>query len=448
MNDRQDFTQGSITKKLISFMLPVLGALILQAMYSAVDLMIVGRFGTTAGISGVATGSNVMNLVTFTTAGLTTAVTILLGRYIGEKSRERLDKLISGAIAFFLILSISLSILLVLLARPLAQLMQAPEEALEFTAQYIRICGAGFVFICFYNFISSIFRGMGDSTMPLLFVGIACVANIIGDLILVAVFHMNAAGAAIATVGAQAISVLLSVIIIRKKSLPFRVRRSELRINGEVSNVIKIGAPLVVQELLTNVTFLALCAFINKLGLDASGGYGVAQKIVSFILLIPSSIMQSMASFVAQNVGAGKEDRAEKGMFTGMIIGAGIGVVIAYVAFFHGDTLSSIFTGDTDVIARSWEYLKGFSPEAVVTSVLFSYMGYFSGHGQSMFVMLQGLAQSVLVRLPMSYLMSIQPEASLTMIGLAAPSATVFGIIICTLYLIKYKKTLKKVDIC
>lgn len=445
MNEKQDFTQGSIFTKMVKFMFPILGALILQAMYSAVDLLIVGKFGTTAGISGVSTGSSIMNLVTFTLCALTTGVTVQIGRYIGEKKEDRLGKLIGGSICFFTVLGIVITFVLILFARPIAVLMQAPEEAVELTALYIRICGVGFIFIVFYNFISSIFRGLGDSKSPLIFVAIACVANIIGDLVLVAGFHMNVAGAAIATIFAQAVSVILSLLIIKKKKLPFVMTRKDIAFSGEVSGFIRVGAPLALQELLTNLTFLALCAFINRLGLESSSGYGVAQRIQSFVMLIPSSIMQSMASFVSQNVGAGKEDRAKAAMKCGMAMGTLIGLVIAFMAFRHGDLLAAMFSNDELVIAKAFEYLKGFAPEAFLTSISFSFMGYFNGHSRSMFVMAQGLAQSFLVRLPMSYIMSIRPDASLTGIGLAAPTATVFGIILCTIYYIRLNKEMKKI---
>ncbi len=440
MNESQDFTQGSILKKMIAFMFPILAALILQAMYSAVDLLIVGKFGTTAGISGVSTGSSIMNMVTFTISALTTGVTVIIGRYLGEKNDRKIGGLIGSAICFFTAIALVLTIVLVVLAKPIAVLMQAPEEAVELTALYIRICGAGFIFVVFYNFISSIFRGMGDSRLPLVFVGIACVTNIIGDLVLVAGLKMNVAGAAIATVAAQAVSVLLSLVIIKRRSLPFTLTKKDLRFSHEIAVFSRVGAPLALQEVLTNLTFLALCAFINRLGLECSSGYGVAQRIQSFVMLVPSSIMQSMSSFVAQNVGAGKPERAKSAMKCGILLGGFIGIAVAYAAFFHGDMISGIFTDDAAVIAKSFEYLKGFAPEAVVTSILFSYMGYFNGNSKSMFVMLQGLAQSFIVRLPMSYIMSTRPNASLTNIALAAPTATVFGIILCTIYYIKMNR--------
>lgn len=259
--NKNDFTQGSIVTKLLKFMIPILGALVLQAMYGAMDILVVGWFGTTAGISGVSTGS-------------------------------------------------------------------------------------------------SISRGIGDSKMPLVFVGIACIVNIFGDLLFIAVFQWNVAGAALATVMAQAVSVILSIIIIKKREQPFTMKWEYIRLSPEIENFVRVGTPIAFQEILTQLSFLALCTFINSLGLDASSGYGVANKIVSFIMLVPGALMQSMASFVAQNVGAGLERRARKAMVTGMLI----------------------------------------------------------------------------VRLPMSYIMSIQPNASLTMIGLAAPCATVFGIAINVIY--------------
>lgn len=442
MDNKHDFTQGNILKKLISFMVPVFGALVLQAMYGAVDLLIVGWFGTTAGISAVSTGSNIINLVVFSVTGLAMGITVLISRYLGEGKPEQIGKVIGGVICFFTILAVALTILLLCAAPFLASLMQAPEEAMELTTLYVRICGGGIVFVIAYNVISSVFRGLGNSKLPLIFVTIACIVNIIGDLIFVAGFKMNVAGAALATILAQAVSVILSFYIIKKQGLPFAFKKQDIGFSPEVWKFLKLGLPIALQEMLTNVSFLILCALINRLGLEASSGYGVAQKIVTFVMLVPSSLMQSMSSVVGQNVGAGKEKRAKAAMISGMGVGAAVGVVIGLLAFFQGGLLAKIFTSDAPVIARAVEYLKGFAPEAVITSVLFSYMGYFNGHGKTVFVMAQGLLQTFLVRIPMSYIMSIQPDASLTMIGLAAPSATLFGILLCTIYYVVFNRKL------
>jgi Na+-driven multidrug efflux pump len=230
-SDKMDFTTGSIFGKMLGFMLPIFGALILQTMYGAVDILVVGWFGTDESISAVSTGSSLINLVVFVLNGLAMGVTVLMGRYIGEKRNERLGKVIGGAIAVFVVLSVIVAVLLLVAAGPLSNLMQAPSDAFDKTVTYVRICGGGIVFIVGYNLISSIFRGIGNAKLPLLFVGIACVVNIFADLLFVAVFKMDVAGAALATVMAQAISLILSIIVCSKIDLPFKLRRSDIGFN-------------------------------------------------------------------------------------------------------------------------------------------------------------------------------------------------------------------------
>lgn len=441
-SEKNDFTQGSILKKLAAFMLPILGALVLQAAYGAVDLLVVGRFGSTIGLSAVSTGSQVLNLVTFVVTQLAMGVTVLIARYLGEKKPELIGSVIGGAAVVFTLLSAVLFVVMVGFARSISVLMQAPAEAVALTASYVRICGSGIFFIVAYNLLAAVFRGLGDSKSPLLFVLVACVVNIIGDLVLVAGFHLDAAGAAIATVAAQAVSVVCAVVILLKKKLPFTIRKSDFRLNLQSRKFLSIGLPLALQEFLTQLSFLALCAFVNRLGLEASSGYGVACKIVNFAMLIPSSLMQSMASFVSQNMGAGNPKRAKKAMFTG--IGLAFGCAMFALVFFRGDLLSNVFTTDAAVIQNAFAYLKGFAPETLATAVLFSMVGYFNGSDKTVWVMVQGLVQTLLVRLPMAYIMSIQPNANLTMIGLAAPTSTVVGIVLNVCFFLALERRSKK----
>ena len=436
VNDKTDFTQGSILKKLVAFMMPVLGALILQAAYGAVDLLVVGRYGSTSGLSGVSTGSQVLNLVTFVVTQLAMGITVLIGRYLGEKRPEQIGSVIGGSAVVFTGISIVLFILMVGFAHPISVLMQAPEEAVTLTSSYVRICGSGIFFIVAYNVLSAIFRGLGDSKSPLLFVLVACIINIIGDLALVAGLHMDAAGAAIATVAAQGCSVVFAIVILLKKNLPFSITKKDFRWNVQCNRFLKIGLPLALQELLTQISFLALCAFVNRLGLEASSGYGVACKIVNFAMLVPSALMQSMASFVSQNVGAGKTKRAKHTLYTGIGVGLAVGCVVFILVMFKGDLLAGFFTTDVAVVQRAFEYLKGFAAETLMTAILFSLIGYFNGNNKTVWVMTQGLIQTLLVRLPFAYVMSIQPNASLTMIGLAAPVSTTVGVIMSAVYYI------------
>lgn len=430
MNDKADFTQGSILKKLVFFMMPVLGALILQAAYGAVDLLVVGRFGSTSGLSAVSTGSQVLNLVTFVVIQFAMGITVLIARYLGEKKPQQIGSVIGGAVVVFALISIGLFIIMVCFARPISVLMQAPKEAVDLTSQYVRICGSGIFFIVAYNLMAAIFRGLGDSKSPLLFVLVACIVNVVGDLVLVAGLHKDAAGAALATVMAQALSVVFAVILLLKKDLPFAIKKSDFRFNPQCKKFLKIGLPLALQECLTQLSFLALCAFVNRLGLEASSGYGVACKIVNFAMLVPSALMQSMASFVSQNVGAGKTKRAKKSMFTGIGVGLTVGFFVFLLVMFKGDMLAGFFSTDAGVVQKGYDYLKGFALETIVTAVLFSMVGYFNGNNKTLWVMAQGLIQTLLVRLPLAYFMSIQPNASLTKIGLAAPISTIVGIIL------------------
>ena len=430
-------------------MLPVLGALILQAAYGAVDLLVVGRFGSTAGLSAVSTGSQILNLVTFVVTQLAMGVTVLIARYLGEKRPEQIGAVFGGAAVVFTILSVGIFILLVGFAQPISVLMQAPEETVGLTASYVRICGGGIFFIVAYNLLSAIFRGLGDSRSPLLFVLVACIVNIAGDLVLVAGFDMDAAGAAIATVLAQAVSVVLAVALLVRKKLPFAITRADFRLNPQCRKFLSIGLPLALQEFLTQLSFLALCAFVNRLGLTASSGYGVASKIVNFAMLIPSALMQSMASFVAQNVGAGNQKRARQSMLTGIGVGLVFGCAVFALVMLKGDVLAGIFSPDAEVVQKGFEYLKGFAPETILTVILFSMLGYFNGNNKTLWVMAQGLIQTLLVRLPFAYVMSIQPNASLTKIGLAAPVSTLVGVILNVgfyLYLDRKGKRVQRAD--
>ena len=401
-NDKTDFTQGRILPKLAFFMLPILGALVLQAAYGAVDLLVVGRFGSTSGLSAVSTGSQVLNLVTFVVTQLAMGVTVLIARYLGEKRPQYIGQVIGGAAVVFTLLAAALFVVLVFFARLISSLMQAPAEALDLTASYVRICGSGIFFIVAYNMLSALFRGLGDSKSPLLFVLVACIVNVIGDLVLVAGFHLDAAGAAIATVAAQAVSVICAIAMLLKKELPFKIHRSDFKPNPQCKKFLGIGLPLALQEFLTQLSFLALCAFVNR----------------------------SMASFVSQNVGAGNKKRAEQSMLTGIGIGLVFGCVVFALVWCKGDVLSGLFTAAAAVIANGYAYLKGFAPETIATAILFSMVGYFNGNDKTLWVMVQGLVQTLLVRLPMAYIMSIQPNASLTMIGLSAPTSTAVGILL------------------
>lgn len=438
MKQKQNFTEGRIFAPLIGFALPVLLALFLQTMYGAVDLLIVGRFGgDLAGVfvSAVSTGSQLMQAITVTVTGLAMGLTVFVGNRIGAGERQEAGKIIGSGIVLFGIVAVAITVIAVLAAPLLAQVMNAPEEAFASTVSYIVICSAGAVFIVAYNLVGSIFRGIGDSKMPLITVAIACVLNIGGDLLLVAGFGMGAAGAAIATVFAQAISVLLSLFIIRRRELPFHFSLKYIRLKGDyITRILQLGIPIALQDLLVSISFLAIIAIVNSLGLTESAGVGVAEKTCVFLMLVPSAYIQSMSAFVAQNIGAAKYERARKALWCGIASSLVVGAVMGCFTFFRSDLLAGIFARDAEIIAAAADYLKAYAIDCVLTSFLFCFIGYFNGCGSTTFVMLQGIVGAFCVRVPVSWLMSRQTVVSLFHIGLATPASTVVQIVLCGIY--------------
>ena len=433
-----NFTQGPIFSPLIRFAFPVLLALFLQTMYGAVDLLIVGQFGGDLAdvyVSAVSTGSQLMHTVTIVITGLAMGLTVFVGNRIGAGQREEAGRIIGSGIGLFGVIAAALTVVLVFSASQLARVMNAPAEAFSATVSYLVICSAGTVFIIAYNLVGSIFRGLGDSKMPLITVAAACVLNIGGDLLLVAGFGLGAAGAALATVFAQAASVLLSLFIIRGKELPFVLSARDLRPRGlYVGQILKLGIPIALQDLLVSISFLVIIAIVNGLGLTASAGVGVAEKLCGFLMLVPSAYMQSMSAFVAQNIGAEKPERTRKALLYGILSSLAVGVFIGYFTFFHGDVLAGIFARDRDIILAAADYLKAYAIDCILTSFLFCFIGYFNGCGSTAFVMVQGIVGAFGVRLPVSWLMSRRATVSLFHIGLATPASTAVQIVLCGVY--------------
>ena len=434
MRAENNFTTGKILGPLLKFMLPVFFAMLLQAMYGAVDLLIVGQFAQSLDVSAVSTGSQMMMTITNLVTSFAMGTTILLGQRIGEGRGRDGGEVVGTSICLFGTIAGAFTLLVPLMSRPLSAVMNAPEEAFDATAAYIRICGFGSVFIIAYNLIGSIFRGIGDSRTPLMTVLIACLCNIAGDLLLVAVCHMGTAGAAIATVFAQALSVVISLAVLRRRTLPFEFHRSDLRFNGGiVRRVTALGLPIALQDLLVGISFLVLIAIVNALGLIPSAGIGVAERVCGFIMLIPAAFMQAMAAFVAQNIGAGRYDRARRALLYAIGVSTLLAVVMFAVTFWRGDWLSGIFSNDAQVIFASADYLKAYAIDCLLTCFLFCFIGFFNGLGMTRFVMAQGIIGAFLVRIPVAFLMSREVPVSMFHIGLATPCSTVIQVILCLL---------------
>ena len=441
MDTTRDFTSGPIVGPLIRFSLPILAALFLQALYGAVDLLVVGKYAATADVSGVAIGSQIMMTVTGLISSLAMGSTILLGQKLGMRAEKDCGSVVGASIAFFGLVGLVLTLLLPLLSAVLARLMNAPEEAFRETRQYIAICGGGSLAIVAYNVLGSVMRGLGDSRTPLMTVAIACAVNIAGDLLLlVAVFHLGAAGAAIATVAAQLISVLVSFLVLRRRGLPFPFSRRDIRFEDRsLRPILRFGVPIALQDVLVSLSFLVILSIANSLGLAASAGVGVAEKVCGFIMLTPAAFMQAMSAYVAQNHGAGKDDRAIRGLRIAIALSTAFGLVMFYLAFFHGDLLCGIFARDESVILAGADYLKAYAIDCLFTCFLFCSIGFYNGLGYTGFVSIQGVAAAFLVRIPVAILMRCV-LGTLFGIGLGVPVATVFQILVCFVFLVHLNK--------
>jgi putative MATE family efflux protein len=442
---KSTFTEGAIFKPLIRFTIPIFFSILLQVLYGAVDLIVVGQFAQSDSISAVATGSQTVHVLLMIISGLCMGTTILIGQKIGAKKSNEAGAVIGSTILLYVIITIIVTIFMAGFATQIATWVNTPTEAFVQTVLYIRISGFGVIFLIAYNVFGAIFRGIGDSKTPLIAVMIATILNILGDLFLVAVCGMEAAGAAIATVFAQAISLVVSVIIAKKHGFPFSFSRKDIRFNKpQIATLVTLGAPIAIQNGLIQISFLAITAIVNNLGVIISAGVGITERMISFLMLSQISFGEALAAFVAHNVGAKKYDRARKGLRITLVVSVTISVFIAIIAFFHGDFMLQIFTTDKAVLRVSYEYLKAYSFDVVSTALLFCFIGYFNGFGKTRFNMWHGIIGSVFVRIPLSYMFAHMVPVSLFRIGLAIPISSLTQDILCIGYFFWLQKNIRE----
>lgn len=440
MANKNTILEGSIVVALTRFAVPMLFSLILQALYGAVDLWMVSRFALNADVSAVSTGSQTMLIVNGIVTGLAMGITILLGQSVGEGNDNQSARIIGTSTWIFAALALGLTLLLLTGASTLTTALHAPVEAYQKTVHYIMICGAGTVFVVGFNVLNGIFCGLGDAKTPLYFVMIACAVNIVADYVFIAHAGLGAEGAAVATIAAQAVSVIFALALMKRR-LPFTVHHSHFGIDRAIAaSILKLGTPVALLRMTNELSYLIILGFVNTLGVVASSGVGIAEKLVMFILLIPTAYMSAVSAFVAQNTGAGQHARARKTLWVGMATAAVIGGAMAYLSFFHGDALSRLFIGDVAVIAASAEFLKATALECFILSMAYCYDGYFNGIEKTTFVMVQGIIAALCVRIPYAYYASVQPEPSLFNIGLSTALAAAFMFVVCTAYYLWNRK--------
>lgn len=430
--------KGNVLKALMIFAIPYMISNLLQVLYGSVDLLVVGQFGQTFDVSGVSIGSQVMSLMTNFVLGLTTGVTVLLGQYVGANEEKKLSKTVGAGIVLSFIIAVIFTILLLVFNHQIVSVMNTPETAIEATRQYLFVCSIGVVFIVGYNVVSSILRGLGDSKTPLLFVFIACIINIVVDFILVGYFHMGAMGAAIATVLAQGISFIFSILYLMKKGLGFHFDKKDICFSVYFQKVLKIGFPIGFQSILVNLSFLIITIVINGMGVVASASVGVVEKLMGFLMLPSVALGASLSTIVAQNIGAHQYKRAKQSLKYAIMFCLGFACIITTICIVDGSIFTRIFTSDQEVIKNGALYLKFFSLDCLLTSFLFCLNGYLNGYKKTVFTMVHSITATFLGRIPLTILISQLPHVTLLEMGIAAPLSTIISLVMIFVY---FKKT-------
>lgn len=427
--------EGNMMKTLIRFSFPFLLAMLLQTLYGAADLIIVGRYSATSEVSGVAIGSQVMALITNMIVGFTSGITILLGRYIGAGNKRKLRRILGSSIIFFFILAVMIVVGMFALNDKTVQLMQTPMEAISPAKKYLLVCSVGVFFIMGYNIVRGIMMGLGDSKTPLLCVLIACILNVGGDIILVKYFHLGALGAAIATSISQAASFLFSLFYLYKKGIGFKFKRKNINLlKEETWDILKMGVPLAVQNTLVIFSFLAITAITNRMGVVVSASVGIVEKIMEFIPMPSFALSTAISVVVAQNYGARKYKRTKECMYVGMLITTIIAIFVYISCQFFSENMTGLFSKDMDVVRSAGEYLRGYSLDCIMISLVFSFNGFFIGYGKTNFTMIHSIATSFIVRIPLVYYFCLIAEKPLYIIGFACPISTAVSLIICLIY--------------
>lgn len=426
MNNKS-LTEGSVVKTLIAFAIPFLIANILQSLYGAVDLFVVGKYCTAESVAAVSTGTQVTQIVTSLVTGLTLGSTILVGEYTGSGQKEMIKKTIGTTLTVFAIVAVAISILMISFEKPLLDLLKTPEESFDLTMQYVAICAAGNIFVCGYNAISSILRGYGDSRSPMYFVAISCVINIALDFLFVGAFSMNVAGTALATIISQGASMFIAVFYLRRKSFIFDFRLSSFRPSGFlVKRIAKIGIPISFQELMIRISFLYLMVIMNNCGVYAAGVVGISSKYDVFAMLTGTSVASAIAAITAQNYGAGKPERARKSLWYGLFFALCVSACFWLWAQISPESMIGVFADDSKIIAAGVPFFRSNSYDYFLVSIVFILNGYLNGRQKTVWTMISSTFGAVALRIPLVYLVGRFFSEDLGMLGKVAP--TVSGI--------------------
>lgn len=435
MEKEHDLTRGSVLKVLIRFALPFLFSSFMQALYGAVDLMVVGQFSGVSAISAVNIGSQIMQIVTCFVIGISMGVTVKLAHAVGCRDDRFAARIVGSTFVLFALLALLGMPLMLWQAGNLAALLHTPDEAMSETVQYVRICSAGLPFIVGFNVIAGILRGLGDSKTPMYFVGIACAVNVAGDLLLVSVFGMGVAGAALATTAAQLVSCVCGALYLARHKFPFAFSGKSVRLDRPaVRGIAAVGLPIAAQDTLINISFILLTVIANERGLVASSAVGVVEKLIMFMFLVPSAMLSAISTITAQNVGAGKPERAVQSVRFGIVTAAAFGAAMCAMSWAFPAALTGIFSKNAAVMLAAGEYLKTYSIDCILVAFTFCINGYLCGTEHSMVTFVHNVLSIFLVRIPAAWFLSLQFPQSLLPMGLASPLGSAASLLILTVY--------------
>ncbi len=435
----KNLTNGSVFKNILIFSLPYLLSYLLQTLYGMADLYIIGQFGNVADSSAVSIGSQVMHMLTVMIVGLAMGATVFIGQAIGGNDPKKAAKGIGNTVTIFMAVSVVLTVVLVVLVKPITALMSTPANAVSGTIDYLTICFIGIPFITAYNVISAIFRGMGDSKSPMYFIAITCAANVGLDYLFMGAFHMGPAGAALGTTLSQAISVMVSLAVILKRKTGIPLTKADFNPDRPVmGNVLKIGIPVALQDGLIQIAFIVITIIANGRGLSDSSAVGIVEKVMSFLFLVPSSMLSTVSALGAQNIGAGKPRRAVDTLRYAAFLAAGFGCIVAIVIQFWAEPVVSLFTDvataeGAEVVRLGGQYLRGYVWDCIFSGVHFCFSGYFCAMGKSGISFLHNIIAIVLMRVPGVYLTLKLFPTSLFPMGLATTSGSIISVIICVI---------------
>ena len=437
----KNLTNGSVLKNIAYFSLPYLLSYFLQTLYGLADLFIIGQFEGVASTTAVSIGSQVMHMLTVMIVGLAMGSTVCIGQAVGAGDKKRASAAIGNTVTLFMLLSVVITALLLALVRPIVSVMSTPAEAAEGTRAYLTICFIGIPFITAYNIISAIFRGLGDSKSPMIFIAVACSANIALDYIFIGIMGLGPAGAALGTTLSQAISVVFSLTVILRKKSGISLERRDLHPQRDtMGRLLRIGVPVAAQDGLIQIAFIVITVIANRRGLDTAAAVGIVEKIISFVFLVPSSMLSTVSALCAQNIGAGKQARAEQTLRYAIIIAVSFGVIIALLTQFISEQAVSLFTPDAVVIKLGGQYLRGYIWDALFAGIHFCFSGYFCACGRSEISFIHNISAIALVRIPGVYLTSKLFPDTLFPMGLATAAGSLLSVIICIIAFALLKK--------